>query len=333
MSAPPTRVSVIMPMDRPGDDALRAVAAVLGQKTSVAFELIVVAPAGTSLPRGGGIRLVAVDERNPATRRNAAAREARGEILAFIDDDAFAAPDWIDKAVTYLDAHAEAVAVGGPDPAPDDSPVGELISDTLLSARWIGSGIAAHEAREGVFPVRKPWDVALVNLFVRKSAFDAAEGFDESIGYIGEDTDLLRRLAAHGAVVYHHGVCVFHRRRRFPREYLRQRWRYRVKTGERLIRGGATYRSAAIFAFLGAGLAALALIAFVPGSAGSLALLYAIVVTALAIPSTRLPLRWWPLIPIAFAMHHATYYAGIVVGMIKGFVPKASRESRESRAP
>ncbi|HEY0590553.1 MAG TPA: glycosyltransferase family A protein, partial [Thermoanaerobaculia bacterium] len=98
------RVSVIMPMDRPGDDAFRAVAAVLEQKTNVPFELIVVAPFGTSLPQAAGIRLVEMEERNPAIRRNAAAREARGEILAFIDDDAFAAPDWIDKAVTYLES-------------------------------------------------------------------------------------------------------------------------------------------------------------------------------------------------------------------------------------
>ncbi len=318
MDASEPRVSVIMPMDRPGEDALRAVASVLEQKTAVTFELLVVAPAGTPIPRGAGIRLVAVEDRNPAIRRNAAAKEARGEILAFIDDDAFAAPDWIDKAVSYLDGHADAVAIGGPDPAPDDSAVGELFADTLLATRWIGSGIAAHENREGVFPLRKPWDVALVNLFARKSAFDAIGGFDESIGYIGEDTDLLRRLAGHGSVVYHHGVRVRHRRRRFPGAYLRQRWRYRIKTGERLVRGGATYRSPALFAFLGAGILALALIALVPGSAASLALLYAIVVTALAIPSTRLPLRWWPLIPVAFAMHHLTYYAGILAGMVKG---------------
>ncbi len=157
-----------------------------------------------------------------------------------------------------------------------------------------------------------------MNLFVRRSAFEAAHGFDESIGYIGEDTDLLRRLFDQGKVVYHHGVVVFHRRRRFPREYLRQRWRYRVKTGERLFRRGSAYKSGRVFAFLAAGATVLALLLFVPGSAWSLLLLYAILVTALAIPSTRLPASWWPLIPVAFAMHHATYFAGIVTGMVKG---------------
>ncbi len=322
------RVSVIMPMDRPGADALRAIAAVVGQKTAATFELLVAAPSGTALPPGAGVRLVAVDDRNPAVRRNAAAREARGEILAFVDDDAFAAPDWIDTAVRYLDAHPGVVALGGPDPAPEDSSPAELFADTLLVTRWVGSGIVAHEAREGVFPVRRPWDVALVNLFVRRSAFEAARGFDETIGYIGEDTDLVNRLPPFGSVVYHDGVVVYHRRRRFPREYLRQRWRYRLKTGERLARGGSTYRTAPVLTFLAAGAAVLALVMFAPGSAASLALLYAIVVTALAIPSTRLPLRWWPFIPFAFALHHGTYFAGIVTGMVKGIVTRGVSRAR-----
>jgi glycosyltransferase involved in cell wall biosynthesis len=323
MQQPTIRVSVIMPVDRPGEDANRAVRAVLDQKTSAPFELIVVGSLSASLPRDPRLRHVAMEDRNPAIRRNAAALEARGEILAFIDDDAFAAPDWIEKALGYLDAHPQVVAVGGPDPPPDDSPRAELLSDTLLATRWFGSGVAAHESREGVFPIRKPWDVALVNLFVRRAAFDVAGGFDRSIGYIGEDTDLVRRLFDHGKVVYHHGLCVFHRRRRFPREYLRQRWRYRVKTGERLLRRGSAYRSVPLFAFLAAGAILLALLLLVPGTAPSLLLLYAAVVTACAIPSTRLPASWWPLIPIAFAMHHATYFAGIVTGIVKGMFTKA----------
>ena len=54
----------------------------------------------------------------------------------------------------YLDEHPDVLALGGPDPAPPDSPVAELISDTLLATPWIGSGVAAHENRRGVFDVR-----------------------------------------------------------------------------------------------------------------------------------------------------------------------------------
>jgi hypothetical protein len=209
-------------------------------------------------------------------------------------------------AVDYLDRHPDVLALGGPDPAPADSPPAELLSETLLATPRIGSGVACHENRRGVFALRCASDVALVNLFVRRTAF---RGFDESIGYIGEDTALLESLLPH--VVYHGDVRVFHRRRPFPGPYLRQRWRYRVKTGEMLARGVASYRrNRKIRAFLIGGTCAILLAPLV-------ALPYALATLILGARTTRLPVRWWPLLPLAFAAHHATYYFGIVWGWVR----------------
>lgn len=227
---------------------------------------------------------------------------AGGEVLAFIDDDAIADPHWLATAFAYLREHPDVLAIGGPDPAPPDSPVSELFSDTLLAARYIGSGIAAHENRRGIFDLRRASDIALVNLFVRRDAFT---GFDETIGYIGEDTALLAQLMRRGRVVYHGGVRVFHRRRAFPGPYLRQRWRYRVKTG-RLQRDR---RDPRVTAFVIAGAIG---ILFAP----LFAIPYALATLILGIRATRLPMRWWPLIPFVFAMHHLTYWGGIVTGMV-----------------
>src|SRR5436190_4052235 len=174
------KVSVIMPVERFGGDAERAIASVLEQQVSFGFELIVVSAEPLMLPQTG-VRNVVEPNRNPATRRNRAASVATGEILAFIDDDARAAPDWLASAAAILDARPDVVALGGPDPAPDDSSTAELISETLLAAPLVGSGVAAHENRRGTFEVRAASDVALVNLFVRREAFT---GFDQSIGYI-----------------------------------------------------------------------------------------------------------------------------------------------------
>lgn len=312
------RVSVIMPMGRSGPDALRAVESVLGQRTSIPFELIVVGTPAEGLPSDPRLRPLPLDELNPAIRRNAAAAAARGEILAFIDDDAFAAPDWMETAVNLLDARPDLVALGGPDPAPADSTPAELFSDTLLATRWIGSGIAAHESRRGSFPVRKPWDLALVNLFVRADAFRRLGGFDPTIGYIGEDTDLLRRIVSLGGVEYHDRLVVYHRRRRFPAEFVKQRWRYRVKTGKRLVTGGREYRTPAVAALLVAGFLFLAALLLAPPIALVLLLAYAAATLVLAVPATRLPIHLWPLIPAAFLVHHATYFLGILAGMAAG---------------
>ena len=304
------KVSVIMPVERIGGDAERAVASVLGQQAPFPFELILVSAApltfAAMIQPETVARNVIEPERNPATRRNRAVSEARGEILAFIDDDAVADEGWLATAVAYLDGHPEILVLGGPDPAPGDSTRAELISETLLATPFIGSGLACHENRPGIFPVKNASDIALVNLFVRRSAF---RGFDESVGYIGEDTALIALLIP--AVVYHSGVRVFHRRRAFPGPYLRQRWRYRVKTGEMLRRGAQPYaKNRKIWAFLFVGTIAIlaAPIAIVP---------YFVFTFILGVRATRLPRRDWLVLPFAFAAHHATYFAGIVWGAIR----------------
>jgi GT2 family glycosyltransferase len=319
--APPgthPEVSVIMPMGRPGPEADRAVEAVLAQVTERPFELIVISGTDVDLPRDSRIRHVVIPDRNPAVRRNRGAKVAKGLVLAFIDDDAFAEPSWLEAASLLLDEDEQVLAVGGPDPGPEDASIREKISDTLLATPLVGSGIAAHESRRGTFRIRAPFDVALVNLFVRADAFRDTGGFDETIGYIGEDTDLIGKLMELGPVLYSETIIVRHRRRFFPGPYLKQRWRYRVKTGEMLVRGSRAYRtSGKIVFFLAGGFGFLALALISPPIAAILLLIYALAVSALAIPRTSLPMRWWWVIPPTFLLHHATYFTGIIAGMAR----------------
>jgi glycosyltransferase involved in cell wall biosynthesis len=297
------KVSVIMPVERLGGEAERAIRSVLSQDAPFGFELIVVSGEPLSTLSSAAVRNVVEPNRNPATRRNRAVSVASGEILAFIDDDATAEPGWLATAAGYLDEHPEVTALGGPDPAPDDSSTAELVSETLLAAPLVGSGVIAHVGPPGIFAVKAPSDVALVNLFVRRSAFTA---FDESIGYIGEDTALLASLMPH--VVYHHGVRVRHRRRPFPGPYLRQRWRYRVKTGAMLAQGRSPHREK-VWAFLAAGIVALLTL---PISAP----VYYVLTLIIGARTTRLPARYWPMLPFAFAAHHLTYLGGILWGAL-----------------
>lgn len=299
-----------MPVERTGGDAERAIESVLRQEASFPFELIVVSAKPLQhLPDDNRLRNVIEPDRNPATRRNRAVSAGSGEILAFIDDDARADPLWLSTACDYFDRRPDVLALGGPDPAPPDSSESELISDTVLATPWIGSGVAAHEGRRGIFPVRSASDIALVNLFVRRSAFT---GFDEAIGYIGEDTRLIEQLMERGKVMYLDSVIVFHRRRAFPGPYLRQRWRYRVKTGQMIRAGSRSHRrNPKILAFLALGTVALVLAPLV-------AIPYAVLTLVLGLRVTRLrPGRWW-VIPLAFASHHLVYYFGILWGISSG---------------
>ena len=285
-----------MPVERLDGDADRAIASVLAQRTTFPFELVVVSAAPLSKT---GVRNVVEINRNPATRRNRGVSESTGEILAFIDDDATADPLWLQTACGYLDQFPGVVCLGGPDPAPVDSATSELLSETLLATPYFGSGIAAHENRQGVFKIKRASDIALVNLFVRRSAF---RGFDESVGYIGEDTALITGLMQQGDVIYHSGVKVYHRRRAFPGPYLRQRWRYRVKSGLSGINDNR------IYAFLLAGTVTILVPPLWP--------IYYVLTLILGARTTRLPIGYWPLLPFAFALHHLTYYFGVLWGFV-----------------
>ncbi len=322
-------VSVLIASDRV-EGSLRDCLASLGaQKGAPEFEVVVAsakAPDPSSEP-SLDLLWVEVADRNPSVRRNRAAAGSLGSILAFLDDDATAEPEWIASGAAAL---ARCGIAGGPDLGPSDAPYRERLSDLLLATPWIGSGVPAHERRPRGGPVRSPHDVALCNLFVRRDVFESLSGFDESFGYIGEDTDFVRRALRQGvAVELDRAVRVRHRRRRFPGAYLTQRWRYRVKTGRLLIERPGLHARGRIAAFLAAGFLASAAVAlFGPRFLLPAVAVYAAATWICAFPIWRGDLALFPMVPFAFAVHHATYFAGLLVGMARGALATARAAAR-----
>jgi hypothetical protein len=283
------------------------------------FEVLVASALAPAPVSGGPFSLtwIAVEDSNPALRRNRAARQARGSILAFVDDDAEAEPGWLAAGVAALERCALA---GGPDLLRDDAPWSERLSDLLLATPWIGSGVPAHERAPRGGPVATAHDVALCNLFARRGTFESLGGFDETLGYISEDTDFIRRALASGArVELDPAVRVRHRRRNFPLEYLAQRWRYRLKTGRMLFENPGVHARGRIALFLAVGFL---------GSAGAAMfglsfilpalLLYAVAAWALSFPIWRRDPLLFPAVPFAFALHHAVYFFGLLAGIVRG---------------
>jgi GT2 family glycosyltransferase len=312
-------VSVVIASDRVEGLLPACLASLAAQAGAPSFEVLVASSTAPQAMPGEpfALRWIEVSERNPAHRRNRAAGEARGSFLAFVDDDATAEPGWVAAGAAALSRFG---IVGGPDLGPADAPYGERLSDLLLSTPWIGSGIPAHERRPRAGPVRSPHDVALCNLFVRRDVFESLGGFDESFGYIGEDTDFVRRAMERGvAVELDPGVRVRHRRRGFPGAYLSQRFRYRVKTGRLLVERPGLHARGRVAAFLACGFLATAGTAAFGGRFLLPALaLYAVVAWLLSFSIWRKDPVLFPAVPLAFAMHHATYFAGLLVGMARG---------------
>jgi hypothetical protein len=142
---------------------------------------------------------------------------------------------------------------------------------------------------------------------------------------VGEDTDFVRRALDRGlSVLLDPAVRVRHRRRPFPGRYIAQRWRYRVKTGRLLVERPGLYSRGRIAAFLSAGFAGTAGVALfgLPFLLPA-ALLYAAVTWALSFPIWREDPALIPAVPFAFALHHLTYFGGLLTGIARGLAASA----------
>jgi glycosyltransferase involved in cell wall biosynthesis len=129
--------------------------------------------------------------RGPAPARNAGWRAAGpSSYIAFLDADDVWDPEKLERQVAYLEQHPEAVGVGS--------------FMRYISARGrvlgragerVGEAEQARIARGALAPFPTS------SLVVRRDAFEAVGGFDESFGALGsEDLDLFARLAQRGRV-------------------------------------------------------------------------------------------------------------------------------------
>jgi GT2 family glycosyltransferase len=174
-----------------------------------------------------GARIIPTGAVGPAAKRDLGARHATGEILAFLDDDAYPQSDWLDKALVYFKV-PEIAAVGGPAITPRNQGIWQKASGLVLSSS-IGAGSKTYR----YIPGKKQFvdDFPSVNFIVRKSVFDEVGGFDTSF-WPGEDTKLCHDIVQNGfKILYDPEVIVYHHRRKLFLPHLRQITRYAMHRG------------------------------------------------------------------------------------------------------
>lgn len=218
------KVSVIIPCKEIGDWLQREIIPAILNQTYKNFEIIILPDEPTS-EKILGVRVIPTwPKLGPADKKDIGVENAKGDIIAFIDDDAYPDKNWLKNATSYF-KNGEVAAVCGPGLTPPGDPLLAKVSGWMWSSP-LGSG-GAGQYRNWPKPKREIDDYPTFNLIVRKSDFKKAGGFDSQF-WPGEDTkfclDLVYRLKK--KIIYSPEVVVYHHRRRIFKDHLKQLGRY-----------------------------------------------------------------------------------------------------------
>ncbi|MGB5160106.1 MAG: glycosyltransferase [Thermoanaerobaculia bacterium] len=180
------RVSFIIPVRNESARLRENLRAIRKSEISSGKIQIVVADNGStddsrSVARNAGALVLELPGLNVTALRNRAVAEAESEVLAFCDADNMIGPGWVTTAQELLE-DPQVAAVGAPYHPPEPPTWVQRTYDGLREhcpgtreTRWLGAG----------------------NMAVRRSAFVAVGGFDESLTTC-EDVDLCNRLRKAG---------------------------------------------------------------------------------------------------------------------------------------
>lgn len=161
------------------------------------------------------IRHIDIENGGLSNARNVGMREAQGKIVAYLDDDAYPDPHWLQYlADTFM--RKDCVGVGGPNlPVPGDN------DDALCVAHSPGG--PNHVLLEDEVAEHIPG----CNMAFLKWALEEVGGCDTQFRIAGDDVDVCWRLQEQcGSIGFNPSAMVWHHRRDSIKGYLSQQRNY-----------------------------------------------------------------------------------------------------------
>jgi GT2 family glycosyltransferase len=183
------------------------------------FEIIVVDDGSTDgcadAAPSYGYRLIRTENSGLSSARNTGLHAANGEIVAYLDDDAYPDPDWLKYlAIAFL--QGDYVGVGGPNlPPPGDGWIADCVTNS--------PGGPIHV----LLTDREAEHIPGCNMAFRKSALLAIGGFDHRFRVAGDDVDACWSLQKRGwKLGFSPAALVWHHRRNSVKRYWKQQKGY-----------------------------------------------------------------------------------------------------------
>ncbi|MDP8248492.1 MAG: glycosyltransferase family 2 protein [Candidatus Tritonobacter lacicola] len=298
------------------------------------YEVILVADRPLDVEPGDNIVTVATESADPSTKRNAGARVSRGRILAFIDDDARARRDWLENGLAFMLSYPGAAGVGGPRVLPEGASFLQKATDIIAHSAFFGNGHGNWQEMQIQNKVPHGM-INSCNYFIRRDIFLELGGYNEAIGYGGEDTEFIYQAVTEGGCLFAYtwDLIVYHPPRRFGWDLIKQRFRYRVQNGKMLWVHPGLYLSRWTFSIGLFGITAFIIASLLEPVVLPVGLgLYFLVAFLVSLSYTRYDLRFIFVLPAVFFIHHVIYYLAIWKGILTGVVNHSSiREIKNFR--
>jgi glycosyltransferase involved in cell wall biosynthesis len=185
------RISAIICTHNRADYLGAAIDSLLGQ-TYASYDIIVVDNASTDgtwsvvearLPHPK-ITYVYESTLGLSAARNRGAQEAQGDILAYLDDDAEASPQWLAALAEVFMANPQVAIAGGY--------VSLLWPPGKTAPRWLSPAMAeclgAYDLGDALRPITQPGHTPRgLNYAVRKDFLQSVGGFDPQLGRVGKN--------------------------------------------------------------------------------------------------------------------------------------------------
>ncbi len=149
--------------------------------------------------------------RGSSVQRHAAAKIAKGKIIAFIDSDSFADKNWLKKTAEEFEKSSEVVGVYGPVHLFDGNVLDKFVSKYIFSPYLWLTGLLGWSSMAGM------------NMAVRADAYKKVGGFNTEL-VTAEDLDLSKRLKKYGKIKFSGGIVYTSARRIKKWGYIKFFW-------------------------------------------------------------------------------------------------------------